>query len=361
MCSRLLSLRVQGQDLQTLRELGDKIVERLRDLPGLSNLEHTYEEHREELLVDIDRQRAADLGIHIDSVGEALRIALEGSVISDYIEGDRQFDIRLRLPRSDSETPELLSNLLIGQHRGRPVRLFEVASISRGPAPAWIQRDQQQRIVEITASIDDEIGLDETMQAIHDKLDNLQLPPGYTLYDGGAGTTLKQGQKTSGVLLALAIFLVFVVMAVQYESLRNPLVILFSVPFAAIGVATGLWLYDMPLSMPVWLGLIMLAGIVVNNAIVLVEQIEIEREKDQPLLDAISTAASLRLRPILMTTLTTVFGMLPLAIGLGEGSEMLQPLAFVIVWGLSFSMLVNLMLVPVVYKLLHHRRSRSLA
>ncbi|MBT8128331.1 MAG: efflux RND transporter permease subunit [Gammaproteobacteria bacterium] len=356
-----LSLRVQGQDLQTLQELGNTIVERLRDLPGLSNLEHTYEEHREELLVDIDRQRAADLGIHIDSIGQALRIALEGSVISDYIEGDRQFDIRLRMPRSDSETPEVLSNLLIGQHGGQPVRLFEVASISRGPAPAWIQRDQQQRIVEITASIDDKVGLDETMQAIHDKLEDLQIPVGYTLYDGGAGNTLKQGQKTSGVLLALAIFLVFVVMAVQYESLRNPLVILFSVPFAAIGVATGLWLFDMPLSMPVWLGLIMLAGIVVNNAIVMVEQIEIEREHKQALIDAISTAASLRLRPILMTTLTTVFGMLPLAIGLGEGSEMLQPLAFVIVWGLSFSMLVSLVLVPVVYKLLHHRRALSLA
>ncbi|MGB5518901.1 MAG: efflux RND transporter permease subunit, partial [Gammaproteobacteria bacterium] len=329
-----------------------------RDIPGLSNLQHTYEEYREELRVDIDRQRAADLGIHIDSIGEALRIALEGSAISDYIEGDHQFDIRLRLPRSSSETPEVLSSLLIGQHQGKPVRLFEVASISRGPAPASIQRDQQQRIVEITASIDDTIALDETMQAIYHQLADLQIPPGYTLYDGGASKTLQQGQKMSIVLLALAVFLVFVVMAIQYESLRNPLVILFSVPFAAIGVAAGLWLFDMPLSMPVWLGLIMLAGIVVNNAIVLVEQIEIEREKNRQLLDAISTAASLRLRPILMTTLTTVFGMLPLAIGLGEGSEMLQPLAFVIVWGLSFSMLVTLVLVPVVYKLLHHRRER---
>ena len=348
-----LSLRIQGEDLETLRELGAMVVERLRDIPGLSNLEHTYEVHQEELNVDIDRQRAADLGIHVDSIGQALRIALEGSVISDYLEGDRQFDIRLRLPRSDSETPEVLSNLLVGQHQGRPVRLFEVASISRGPAPASIMRDQQQRIVEITASIDDAVALDETMTAIYANLEDLELPAGYSLYDGGAGKTLEQGQKTGGILLALAIFLVFVVMAVQYESLKNPLVILFSIPFTTIGVGLGLWLFDMPLSMPVWLGLIMLAGIVVNNAIVLVEQIEIEREKNRPILEAISTAASLRLRPILMTTLTTVLGMTPLAIGLGEGSEMLQPLAFVIVWGLSFSMLVSLVLVPVVYRLFH--------
>jgi CzcA family heavy metal efflux pump len=350
-----ISLRIQGQDIETLRELGTMVVERLRDVTGLSNLEHTYEVHNEELNVEIDRQRAADLGIHVDSVGQALRIALEGSVISDYLEGDRQFDIRLRLPRSYSETPEVLSNLLVGQHQGRPVRLFEVASITRGPAPASIKRDQQQRIVEITASVDDDVGLDDTMTAIYTRLEDLQLPVGYTLYDGGAGKTLEQGQKTGGILLALAIFLVFVVMAVQYESLTNPLVILFSIPFTTIGVGLGLWLFDMPLSMPVWLGLIMLAGIVVNNAIVLVEQIEIEREKNNQIIDAISTAASLRLRPILMTTLTTVLGMTPLAIGLGEGSEMLQPLAFVIAWGLSFSMLVSLVLVPVVYRLFHFR------
>ena len=352
-----ISLRIQGQDLETLRELGSDAVELLRDIDTISNIEHSYEVHHEELNVAIDRQRLADLGIHVDAIGDALRIALEGSIISDFIDGDRQFDIRLRLPRSYSETPEVLTNLLIGQHQGRPVRLFEVAAISRGPAPASIQRDQQQRIVEITASLDADASLDATMQDIRSRLEQLQLPQGYSLYDGGAGKTLQQGQKTGGILLALAIFFVFVVMAVQYESLRNPLVILFSIPFTSIGVGLGLWLFDMPLSMPVWLGLIMLAGIVVNNAIVLVEQIEIERGKNTQLLDAISTAASLRLRPILMTTLTTVLGMTPLAIGLGEGSEMLQPLAFVIVWGLSFSMLVSLVLVPVVYRLFHFRAS----
>ena len=354
-----ISLRIQGQELDQLRKLGSEVVERLRDLPGISNLEHGYEVHHEELNVTIDRQRAADLGVHVDSIGDALRIALEGSVISDFIDGDRQFDILLRLPRADSESPEVLANLLVGQHQGRPVRLFEVATVTRGPAPATIQRDQQQRIVEITASLDDPATLTETMAAIYARLDGLQLPDGYALYDGGANSTLEQGQATARMLLALAIFLVFVVMAVQYESLRNPLVILISVPFAIIGVSLGLWLFDMSLSMPVYMGLIMLAGIVVNNAIVLVEQIEIERERNPATLDAIATAAGLRLRPILMTTLTTVLGMTPLAIGLGEGSEMLQPLAFVIVWGLSFSMLVSLVLVPVVYRLMRARTAEA--
>jgi len=157
------------------------------------------------------------------------------------------------------------------------------------------------------------------------------------------------------------VFLVLVVMAVQYESLRNPLVILFSVPFGAIGVALGIHVLDMPLSMPVWLGMIMLAGIVVNNAIVLVEYIEIARERGQGVTEAIVEAARLRLRPILMTTLTTVVGMLPLALGLGEGAEMLQPLAITIVWGLGFSTLVTLLLIPCVYRLTRFKGAAHVA
>ena len=186
-----------------------------------------------------------------------------------------------------------------------------------------------------------------------EQLADLPLPEGYSLYDGGEVKTLQEGRRMGYVLLGLAVFLVFVVMAVQYESLRNPMVILLGIPFTSIGVAAGIHWLSLPISMPVWLGMIMLAGIVVNNAIVLVEQIEIEREKGEEIIEAIVEGARLRLRPIMMTTLTTVMGMLPLAIGFGEGSEMLQPLAVVIVWGLSFSMLVTLVLVPSVYRMLH--------
>ena len=161
--------------------------------------------------------------------------------------------------------------------------------------------------------------------------------------------TLQEGEQLGGLLLGLAIFLVLVVMAVQYESLRNPFVILLSVPFALSGVALGLAVTGLPVSMPVWLGTIMLAGIVVNNAIVLVEYIEIQRARGLPKLEAVINAGHLRLRPILMATLTTVVGMLPLALALGEGAEMLQPLAVTIVSGLLFSMLVSLLLVPSVY------------
>lgn len=349
-----LSIRVQGDDIDTLRALGEEIVGRLQDSTLISNLRHSYEETRNEVSVSVDRQRAADLGVRAEDIGRALRVALDGLVVSDFIDGDRQYDVRLRLPRAEFTAPDDLGNILVGLHQGQPVRLRSVADVRFTPAPATILRDNQRRIVEVTATLAENVGPEQAMRWVNQKLADLPLPDGYTRYDGGEVKALQEGRRMGYILLGLAIFLVFVVMAVQYESLRNPLVILLSIPFTLIGVAAGISWLELPISMPVWLGLIMLAGIVVNNAIVMVEQIEVERERGAALVEAIVEGARLRLRPILMTSLTTVVGMAPLAMGFGEGSEMLQPLAVVMVWGLSFSMLVSLVLVPALYRLLHH-------
>jgi multidrug efflux pump subunit AcrB len=356
-----LSIRVQGPDIEILTALGEEIVGRLEGTRGLSNLRHSYEETRNEVSVSVDRPRAADLGIRVGDISRALRAALDGLVVSDFIEGDRQYDVRLRLPRTGFRSPDDLGNILVGLHQGQPVRLRSVANVLFTPAPASILRDNQRRIVEVTASLSDDIGPEQAMARASEQLAGMALPEGYSLYDGGEVKTLQEGRRMGYVLLGLAIFLVFVVMAVQYESLRNPIVILLGIPFTTIGVAAGIHWLALPVSMPVWLGMIMLAGIVVNNAIVLVEQIEIERERGREMIEAIVEGARLRLRPILMTSLTTVMGMLPLAIGFGEGSEMLQPLAVVIVWGLSFSMLVTLMLIPAVYRMLHFFNPRPTA
>jgi len=348
-----LSIRVQGPDIEILTALGEEIVGRIEGTRGLSNLRHSYEETRNEVSVSVDRPRAADLGIRVEDISRALRAALDGLVVSDFIEGDRQYDVRLRLPRTGFRSPDDLGNILVGLHQGQPVRLRSVANVLFSPAPASILRDNQRRIVEVTASLSDDIGPEQAMALASEQLAGMALPEGYSLYDGGEVRTLQEGRRMGYVLLGLAVFLVFVVMAVQYESLRNPMIILLGIPFTTIGVAAGIYWLALPISMPVWLGMIMLAGIVVNNAIVMVEQIEVERERGREMIEAIVEGARLRLRPILMTSLTTVLGMLPLAIGFGEGSEMLQPLAVVIVWGLSFSMLVTLMLIPAIYRMLH--------
>ncbi len=348
-----ISIRVQGENLQTLNTIGNQLVEKLRSVDGLRNLEQTYEENHKELKLKVLRKRAADLGVKASDIGYSLKVALDGVVISDYIDGDREYNIRIRLPRSAILSNDDLKHILIKFNNGQPVYLNDVARVEFSASPSVIERDNQQRMVEVTASLIDDEDLVQVMAQIDEQLQEFPLPEGYLLYDGGGNKEIKEGRDMSITLFALAIFLVFVVMAVQYESLKNPLVILLGIPFMLIGVAGGLYWRELPISMPVWLGLIMLSGIVVNNAIVLVEQIEIERKAGLLMDTAISRAARLRLRPILMTTITTVVGMLPLSIGFGEGSEMLQPLAVVIVWGLSFSMLVSLVLIPALYRFTH--------
>jgi multidrug efflux pump subunit AcrB len=230
-----------------------------------------------------------------------------------------------------------------------------VARVELVVAPTEIRRENQRRIVEASAALTGELPLGEVLRELRAELRGFDLPPGYSLYFSGAFDSLARGNVLVGTLAGLALFLVFVVMAVQYESLRNPAVIMVGVPFALIGVVIGLTFTGLPLSMPVWLGVIMLIGVVVNNAIVLVEYIEILRRRGGALVEAIVEAARLRLRPILMTTLTTVAGMSPLALGLGEGSEMLRPLAVCMVSGLLFSMFVSLLLIPSLYLLAHRR------
>jgi len=347
-----LSLRIKGPQLETLEALGDQVVERLQEIEGLRNVRHSNQNLTQELSVRPDRERAAGYGLDVEDIGKVLGFALAGKVVTDFIAGDRRIDVLLRLDRGDIGTLEdLESTLLFSKTTPRvPIRLGDIAQIAILPQPATIMRDRQQRMVEITASLGAELNLEEALERTLAATADLDLPPGYSLYEGGGLTTLQEGRNLSRLLLGLALFLVLVVMAVQYESLRNPLIILLSVPFALIGVVLGLQWTGLPLSMPVWLGLIMLAGIVVNNAIVLVEFIEIQRRRGADKVRAIIESACLRLRPILMTTLTTVVGLLPLALALGEGSKLLQPLAVTIVSGLLFSTLVSLVLVPLVYR-----------
>ena len=357
-----LSLRIQGPDLKTLEKLANQMVAKLRDVKGLKNLQHSADETKQELAIVIDRERANELGLSVEDIGRSLRIAIEGEVVTEYLDGDRSYDVRVRLPREDATSLQDLEGVLLfpAQDGKPPVYVSDVTNIKLHAAPSEILRDRQQRIVEVSASIaTDETTLGEVMQDVNKHLAGFKLPTGYAYYDGGSFQTLKENQKLSMILLGLALFLVFVVMAVQYESLRNPIVIMLSVPLAGIGVAIGMYVTGLTMSMPIKLGMIMLAGIVVNNSIVLVEYIEIMREKGLAIQEAILEAARLRLRPIMMTTLTTVVGMAPLAIKLGEGAEMLQPLAVTIVSGLSFSLLVSLMIVPLTYQSLHLERAES--
>lgn len=356
-----ISLRLQGENDQQLKVLADSIAEKMRLIPGISNVTHSAEDEQFELAITLDRERAASLGVNLQDIKQATQIALQGVVVSDYLDNDKSYDIRLRLPQAEITSPQDIESILLfpAKNNTAPIYLGTVAKVELLKSAISILRDNQMRIVELTGSLSDGTTLGEALNSLSELRSKITLPKGYTLYDGGSQKALHDQQQLTELLLLLALFLVFVVMAVQYESLLNPLIIILSVPFSAIGIALAIDVLALPLSMPVWLGLIMLVGIVVNNAILLVEYIEIERQKQKDITASIVSAARIRLRPILMTTLSTVVGMIPLAMGWGDGAEMLQPLAITVVWGLSFSMLVSLLLVPIMYHLLHSLKSTN--
>jgi multidrug efflux pump subunit AcrB len=350
-----ISLQVSGPDIDILEQIGYALIEQLRPIKGLGNIEHSSDETGQELSISIDRERAIDLGFNVEQIGRIIRTAIEGEIASDYLEGDRSYNIRVRLPDINTSSLSDLESLLLGKVAGNQssIYLADVAQIQLLQAPASILRDNQQRIIKVTARINEGYTSGQVLEAVSQTLQDFELPDGYQIYDAGISDILDSSQNTVWQLLGMALFLVLVVMAVQYESLRNPLIIMLGVPFAAIGVAIAINWAELPLSMPLWLGMIMLAGIVVNNAIVMVEYIEILRKQSRSLEDAIAEAAGLRLRPILMTSLTTIIGLTPLAIGLGEGAEMLEPLALTIISGLTFSLIVSLYLIPVLYRVFH--------
>jgi multidrug efflux pump subunit AcrB len=261
----------------------------------------------------------------------------------------------VRLPRESFTSPEDLGAIAMFSGRNQSVYLRDIADVRLETGPTSILRVNQNRQLRVTADVDDEVAtVGQATSAVRAALADMPLPEGYALLYGGEEQAAKENQRNLTIVTILAIFLVFVVMAVQYESLTNPLAILFAIPLSMVGVGLSLWITGTPMSAPVLLGVILLAGIVVNNAILLVEYVELaRREHGLPPEQAVVEAGVVRLRPILMTTSTTVIGMLPLAMGLGEGSEMMRPLAISVVGGLGFGMVLTLFVVPCSYLAVH--------
>ncbi len=357
-----VSIAVQGDDLIELQRIGDDIARRLDGVPGLENLEPTADEATPQLSVELDRERAAYLGLNVAAVGQTLRTALDGTVASRFTDGMREYDIRVMFPRDRFTSPEDLSTIALfpGGAGGAPIYLRDVAEVSTVLGPTAIRREDQNRIIRLNGDVIDEIAsVGVVNDSIRSRLEGLTVPDGYGVIIGGEEEAIQENNRQLTIVVLLAIFLVFVVMAVQYESLLNPLVILLAIPLSLVGVGSALWLTGTPLSAPVLLGVILLAGIVVNNAILLVEYIEqFRKEGTATMEEAVVEAGVVRLRPILMTTITTVLGMIPLALGIGEGSEMMQPLAIAVVGGLSVSMLLTLFVVPCAYLILHRAGDR---
>ncbi|MGH7504739.1 MAG: efflux RND transporter permease subunit, partial [Longimicrobiales bacterium] len=353
-----IGLTVFGDDLTELRRIGEEIIRRTHEVPGLQNLEISSDEASPILSIELDRERAAYLGLNVASVGQTLRTALDGTVATRYTDGNREYDVRVMFPRNRFQSPEDIGSIALfpGGARGAPIYVRDVATVTAKLGPSTINRENQNRVLNLNGDVVDEGGVSvgQVNDSIRVRLAGLELPAGYGLVYGGEEEAIRENNRQLAIVIALAIFLVFVVLAVQYESFVNPFVIILTIPLSLIGVGFALWLTASTLSAPVLLGVILLAGIVVNNAILLVDFAQQHRhEEGASLEEAVIEAGAIRLRPILMTTLTTVFGMLPLALGIGSGTELMQPLAIAVVGGLSLSAFLTLFVVPSAYVILN--------
>jgi multidrug efflux pump subunit AcrB len=357
-----IAVTVQGDDLMELQRIADDIMLRVSDVEGLENLEPSAEEASPQLAVELDRERASYLGLNVAMVGQTLRTALDGTVASRYTDNNQEFDIRVMFPRERFTSPEDLRSVALfpGGSGGAPIYLRDVANVYSTLGPTTILRENQNRVLRLSGDVIAEVAsVGKVNSEIRSRLADLTLPEGYAVMYGGEEEAIRDNNKQLLIVVLLAVFLVFVVMAVQYESLLNPFVIITAIPLSLVGVALSLVITGTPLSAPVMLGVILLAGIVVNNAILLVAYVEQFRASAEVSMEeAVIEAGAVRLRPILMTTLTTVFGMLPLAIGMGQGSQMMQPLAIAVVGGMSISMLLTLFVVPCIYVILHRAGDR---
>jgi multidrug efflux pump subunit AcrB len=347
---------LSGDDLAQLAESADELVAAARTVDGLSSVEKSVQDGVPEYRVEVDRERAATLGVTAGDIGQAVRVALDGVVASTFTEADAEYDIRVRMDRSRFGNAGDLEALPVGAVDGVALPLGAVARVREGTGPVEIQREDQSRVVRITGDASGSgRSVGEVTQEAEARLRAVALPEGYRLDVGGEAEEAAQNQRQLLLVLLMAVLLVFAVMAVQYESVINPLVIMVTVPLALTGVVAALGATGTPLSAPVLLGVVLLAGIVVNNGIILIEYIEELRAADAgaPPEEAVVKAGRLRLRPILMTAVTALVGSLPLALGLEKGGETLRPLAIAFVGGLGVATLLTLFVVPSLYLLAH--------
>ncbi|CFX11940.1 Acriflavin resistance protein [Syntrophomonas zehnderi OL-4] len=345
-----INVQVRGDDLKVLREISDQAAEVIRKVPGTREITSSISDGNPEVQVRIDRTRAAAFGLTPGQVAAEIQNARQGTVATRYkVEGD-EVDVRVRYSPEGYDEFSYIQNLGILSPSGAVVKLSQIATFDMEPGPIQITREDRVRKAEINGYLLNR-DLNAVMTDIQAELGKINLPSGYTFEYGGEQKEMTESFASLGLALLLAIILVYAVMAILYESFFNPFVIMFSVPTAIIGVVLSLLLTGKHFSVVVFIGVIMLVGIVVANAIVLVDYLKQLRERGMERNAAIVEAGRVRLRPILMTALATILAMFPLSLGLGEGGEWNSPLAIVVIGGLLVSTLITLVLVPVVYSI----------
>ncbi len=346
-----IQIKLKGDDLEMLELSAERLKDAIAEVPGTREVRTSLEQTRPEFQLQVNREKAAAQGLSIAQIASTVRTAVNGQTATQYRTEGREVDVVVRFQEQWRGTSADIRSIPLQSARGTLIPLGEVAELVMGESPIQVNREGQTRMVSVSGQISGR-DLASVMRDVGVRLQDVSLPDGVFLEFGGQNQEMNESFMQLFQALLLGIVLVFMIMASQFESLLQPLAIMFTLPLALIGVVGGLLLGGTALSVPGFIGVIMLAGIVVNNGIVLVDYINTLRRQGQSRNDAITEAGKVRLRPILMTTLTTILGMLPLALASQEGSEMQKPIALAVIGGLVTSTLLTLVVIPVAYSLL---------
>jgi len=345
-----LSIEIAGYDYDTLKKTAQKVINILDKSGKYIDVHSSAKSGYPEAKIVFDQYKLAQLNISMQEASSAVSNAIRGNKATRYRLKEQQIDVLVRLDKSMRDDIQDIRDLIINPKSAHPVPLSSVAKVTRSIGPSEILRIDQERVVQVEGQITE--GLTASIARAKTLLKDFRPPYGTQMSFGGQNEEMKRSYKSLIIALSLAIFMVYLVMASQFESLLQPFIILFSIPLAITGAIFALYITGSELSVVVFLGLIMLAGIVVNNAIVLLDKINQLRLEGVAKIEAISVAAESRLRPILMTSFTTTLGMLPLALGSSEGTEIRAPMAISVIGGLLISTLLTLVVIPVIYNLL---------
>ena len=347
-----IEVEIFGNDLRKLKSQADLATTELNKLEELNDIESLLKSGAPEIQIIYDRDQIARFGLNVQAVASQIRAMVQGSESTKYNLKDRRIPIIVRLKEEDRSNIEDVENITVSMMGSEPIKISSLASIQQGEGPSEIRRIDGTRTAVIQANLGAG-SLSQAAAAIDQSLSqNLQWPDGMGFLITGQNQEWQESQKSLFLALGLSLFLVYVIMAAQFESLAQPLLIMFTIPLAFLGTFLGLYLFGIPLSVVVMLGMIMLAGIVVNNAIVLVDYSNQLIMRGMPVGEAIRMSSSVRFRPILMTTLTTILGLLPMVLISGDGAEIRTPMAFAVITGLVTSTLLTLLIIPTLYYLL---------
>ncbi len=355
-----VDIKIFGRDIWKLKDIADNVVERIRDVEGLRDVTHTLSEGKPEYHIKVNREEASRMGLMVSQVASTIQTSSLGRVATRYREGDEEVDVRVRFKKRFRDDIDDILNIPIMTPANKMVHLDQIATITQGVGPIRITRENQARVISVAANIAGR-DLGSVVKDIKKQISGIErgLPTGYFLEFGGQYEDMQEAFIVMAGAFLLAILLVYMIMASQFESLKHPLIIMFTIPLALIGVVLALVISGKPISLPVLIGFVMLGGIAVNNGIVMVDYINQLKRKGVDKKEAIVQASTVRLRPVLITACTTILGMLPMALSTSAGSEMRAPMAIAVVGGLVATTFLTLFIIPIVYSLFDRVRYKE--